>query len=225
MIEVEIGKKQIKVNPQLTIERWQKIQRNPSKYEDTSEVLALYLDVDVNELRSLPVDKIKFVEDILTQHLMKPRTNDIAFTFQLDGVTYGLENDWAKMTWGQWVDIEVFSQKDKINDNVHILMSLLYRPVIVEDGTKYKLEPFDSDKVMERAEKFQQLPIWYWFGCATFFLLISSEYIKDIETSMKLRMKMEKYLKPIRKILPKWLQPKLPQDFTLNLASHLREKI
>ena len=225
MIKVKLGEKEIDVIPQLTISRWQKIQRNLQRYEDTSELLALYLDIEVKELRELPVEQIKFVEDILTQHLMKPRTNEIALTFNYKGTTYGLENDWQNMTWGQWVDIEVFSQKDKIMDNIHIIMSLLYRPVIIQDGTTYKLEPFDSDKVMERAEKFLNLPIWYWFGAATFFLSMSSEYIKDIETSLKAQMKIEKLLKPVMKILPKWLQRKLQPDFTLSSVSRLREMI
>jgi hypothetical protein len=221
MIEVKIGNKTVKVDTHLTIEKYQQIQRNPKKFEDESEILGLYLGITKKELRNLPVDQIKFVEGLLTQHLMKPKTDEIVFTFNYNGIAYGLENDWGNMTWGQWTDLEVFSQKDKINDNIHIIMALLYRPIKIQDGVKYELEPFNSDEVMKRAGQFKGLPIYYWYGVTTFFLQISSLYMIDIETSMRARMMIEKYLSPLRKILPSWLLPKVPQDFTLRQVSDL----
>lgn len=217
MIVVNLGDRKINVDTRLTIKRYQKIQNNPLKYTNPTEVLSLYLDIEPEELRGLPVDEIKFVESVITQHLDKPKSNDIVLTFELDGVTYGLENDWNNMTWGQWSDLEVFSQQDKINNNIHIIMALLYRPIEVQNGTKYKLKKFKSSEVMERAELFLDLPVNYWFGCATFFLQISTIYIRDIQNSLRVRMLIEKGMKPLRKILPKWLLPKLPQDSTFNL--------
>lgn len=215
MIEVIIDNKSKKIDPRLTIGRYQKIQINPERYNDPTEVLSLYLDVSVDELKNLPREQVMLVESVITENTKSSTKNDVVFTFVLDGITYGLENEWENMTWGQWTDLEVFSQKDKINESIHILMALLYRPVSSQDGTKYKLEKFSSSTVMERAQKFLDLPIQYWFGCATFFFLMSTEYIKDIQTSMKARMMIEKGLKPLRKILPKWLLPKVPQDSTL----------
>jgi hypothetical protein len=119
------------------------------------------------------------------------------------------------MKWGQWVDLEVFSQQDKITDSIHIIMALLYRPVVVEKGTEYKLVDFKSAEVMERAEMFRKnLPIAYWFGCANFFFLIAKEYITNIENSTKAKMKLIRLMKPITKILPKWLHPKVLRDST-----------
>lgn len=216
MIEVLIDDKKIKVDTRLTISRYQKILRNPNKYKTPTEVLGLYLDIEPEELKELPVEQIRFVESLLTKHLEEPKTSDIVLTFELDGVTYGLENDWNNMTWGQWTDLEVYGQKDKINDSIHILMSLLYRPIEIQKGTSYKLKKFKSSEVMERAELFLNLPINYWFGCSTFFLQMSTIYINDMETSMRAKMLMEKLIGPMRKILPKWFLPKPPQDFILN---------
>lgn len=220
MIQVQLDEKTINVNTTLTIEKYQKIRSNPIKYSNTSEILALYLGLEVDELKDLPVDQIKFVEGILTQHLLAPNVTDIIFTFELNGVTYGLENDWGNMTWGQWTDLEVFSQPDKIEQNIHVILSLLYRPIKIENGQKYTLEKYKSSEVMERAEVFRKdLGVDVWFGCASFFLLISNVYITNIKNSMDTRMKIEKYLKPWRKILPKFLLPKQPQDFISNLLT------
>jgi hypothetical protein len=215
MIEILIDGKVQKVNTEMTIELYQTIQKNPLKYTNPSEMLALYLGITVEELKDLPVDQIRFVEGVLSSHILRPNPDDVIYTFQLDGVTYGLENDWGNMKWGQWVDLEVFSQQDKITDSIHIIMALLYRPVVVEKGTEYKLVDFKSAEVMERAEMFRKnLPIAYWFGCANFFFLIAKEFITNIENSTKAKMKLIRLMKPITKILPKWLHPKVLRDST-----------
>lgn len=225
MIEVIIDDQVIKVNPNLTIDKYQKIQGNPVKYSKPEEILALYLDVSVNELRDLPVDKIKFVETALSNYILEPKSRDLVTTFELHGITYGLENDWQHMSWGQWVDLEVYSQSDKLTDNIHMIMSLLYRPVVSEKGKDYKLEKFKSSKVEERAELFKNnLPIEMWFGVSTFFLRALNEYITHIDTSLKAKMKIESYLKPLRKILPKWLLPKPLPDSTLNSLTNLQAR-
>ena len=225
MIEVLIDDRVIKVNPKLTIDKYQKIQGNPIRYSKPEEILGLYLDISVDELRDLPVDQIKFVEVALSNYILEPKTRDLVTTFELNGITYGLENDWQNMTWGQWVDLEVYSQSDKLTDNIHMIMALLYRPVTNEKGKDYKLEKFKSSKVMERADMFKNnLPIEMWFGVSTFFLQTLNAYITHIDTSLKAKMKIESYLKPLRKILPKWLLPKPLPDSTLNSLTNLRAR-
>ena len=118
MIKVKIDGEEIQINPELTVQKYQIIQKNPVKYQDQSEILGLYLGITKEELKDLPVDQISFLDNLLTAHMTPPQS-DIIFTFKHDGVTYGLENDFGNMTWGQWTDMEVFSQPDKINDNIH----------------------------------------------------------------------------------------------------------
>lgn len=217
MIEVLIDDKVVKVNPKLTIKKYQKIQTNPIRFQNQTEILSLYLDIEPNELKDLPVEQVRFVETVLSQHLLKPKTSDIVFTFEIDGVTYGLENDWQNMTWGQWVDLEVYSQPDKINEHIHKILAILYRPVEIEKGTTYKLKKFKSSEVDERSELFREkLEIDIWFGVSSFFLRALNVFTNNIETSLKVRKKIESYLRPVTKILPKFLHPKLQYGSTLN---------
>ena len=51
MIEVLIDDKVVKINPHLTVEKYQKIMKNPIKYNSQTELLALYLDLTADELR------------------------------------------------------------------------------------------------------------------------------------------------------------------------------
>ena len=122
---------------------------------------------------------------------------------------YGFENNWKDIKWGQWVDMEIFSQSDKIYDSIHILMALLYRPIQSKKNDKYTLVPFKSAEVMERAELFlTKVPARYWFGCANFFFQISNQYITSTKHSLELTIKTNKMLSKMTKHLPKWLRPK-----------------
>ena len=216
MIEVLIDDQVVKVPTELTVGKYQKIQINPGKYENHTEILALYLDLSPEDLKNLPVDQIKFVEGILSQHLLKEKTDQLTLTFEIDGITYGLENDWSKLTWGQWVDLEVYSQPDAITQNIHKILAILYRPIHIEKGTKYTLEKFDYAKLEKRSDLFQQkLPIHIWFGIGVFFLGILREYTERMQNSLIVKMKIEKLLRPILRILPRSLHPKVLRDFTL----------
>jgi len=221
MIEVKLDDRIIKVQPDLTLDKFMKIQKNPIKYNNTEELLSLYLDVEVDEIKDLPKNNVKFIENFITQNVINQDTDKMTFTFELDGITYGFENDWKNIKWGQWVDMEVFSSKDKIFDNIHVIMSLLYRPVLTQKGTKYTIEPYKSSTVMERAELFlTRVPIQIWFGCSNFFFLISSQYISNIKNSLERTNKMNNLLMKTWKFLPKFLHPKLLPVSTSNLLTN-----
>jgi hypothetical protein len=224
MIKIKIDGKDHNVNPELTVEKYQIISRNPKKYENQTEILALYLGITPDELKDLPVDQISFLDKILTTHMTPPQT-DLIFTFKHEGVTYGLENDWGNMTFGQWTDMEVFSQPDKITDNIHILLALLYRPIEKQKGTTYKLEKFKSSKVLERAEIFKNVPIILWFSAANFFFLISKEFVSNTNISLKRKMRIQKIKQKILKWIPLNLPLKWLQDFFTNSRINSRKKI
>jgi len=224
MIKIKIDGKDHQVNPELTIEKYQRIARDPKRFENQTEILALYLDITPEELKDLPVDQISFLDKILTTHMSPPQA-DLIFTFKHEGVTYGLENDWGNMTFGQWTDMEVFSQPDKIIDNIHILMALLYRPIEKQKGGTYKLEKFKSSKVMERAEIFKDVPVILWFSAANFFFLISKEFVSNTNTSLKRKMRIQKLKQKILKWIPlnpllRWLR-----DFFISSRINSRKKI
>lgn len=221
MIKVKIDDKVIEVKPNLTIRQYQTIQKNPNKFVSETEILALYLGLTPDELKDLPVDQIEFVSSVLTQHILNPRP-DLIYTFKHNEVTYGLENDWGNMTWGQWTDMEVFSQDDKITDNIHILMALLYRPITKEKNGTYKLEKFKSSEVMDRAEEFLDVPVQYWFSCANFFFHISNEYATVTKRSLMRRTRRQIFLLKILKRIPSFLLPKrLLDSFSNSLTSSL----
>ena len=57
------------------------------------------------------------------------QVDELYNTFEFDGIEYGLENDWTKLSWGAWVDFQVLSSENT-QQNIHTIMAILYRPII-----------------------------------------------------------------------------------------------
>jgi hypothetical protein len=216
MIELEIEDKIVQVKPHLTIQQYQRLKSNEEKYQNSSvETLSLYTDIPVNQLKDLPLEQVNFVQEYITSQIttnsMKDELHNI---FTHNGIEYGLENDWTKLAWGGWVDLEVFAS-DKIEDNIHYLMAVLYRPVIDKKKGKYTIKPYKADDIEDRANEFLTLPVNYWFGASVFFFITGNLYISNLESSLIMKNKVNKMMMKGWEILPKWVKKKLPLDSIL----------
>ena len=225
MIQIEVEDKIVKVNPYLTIGQYQNLKRNMDSYkDDPTALLSLYTNIPVRQLKNLPLEQVKFVQEyITTQFTDKSISDELHNVFTHNGVEYGLENNWQKLAWGAWVDLEVFSSDD-IEENIHLLMSVLYRPIKERKKNKYVLEPYDADTIEERANEFLTLPVNYWFGVSVFFFITVNLYMKDIESSLTMKNKLNQMIVMGWKILPKWVKRKLPLDSILTLPTNLQGK-
>lgn len=226
MIELEIEDKIVQVKPHLTIQQYQRLKSNEEKYQNSSvETLSLYTDIPVNQLKDLPLEQVNFVQEYITSQItnnsMKDELHNI---FTHNGVEYGLENDWTKLAWGGWVDLEVFAS-DKIEDNIHYIMAVLYRPVIDRKKNKYTIKPYKADDIEDRANEFLTLPVNYWFGASVFFFITGNLYINNLESSLIMKNKMNQMIMKGWEILPKWVKKKLPLDSILISPTNSQPKI
>ena len=221
MIQIEIEDKVVDVKPHLTIQQYQRLKSNEEKYQNSSvETLSLYTDIPVNQLKDLPLEQVNFVQEYITSQItsnsMKDELHNI---FTHNGVEYGLENDWTKLAWGGWVDLEVFAS-DKIEDNIHYIMAVLYRPVIDKKKGKYTIKPYKADDIEDRANEFLTLPVNYWFGASVFFFITGNLYISNLESSLIMKNKLNRMMMKGWEILPKWVKKKLPLDSILILPTN-----
>ena len=224
MIEIQIDDEIIEVKSELTIAQYQKIYKNTELYQkDPTLFLALLLNVPLYKLRDLPFKQVKFIHDYLTQQLLNQKPKDeTQFMFTYEGVTYGLESDWSRLTWGGWIDLEVYSSKD-IDEHIHQIMSILYRPVeSVDKNNNYKLTPYKSQEIDERADLFKGLPFSYWLGASSFFLLIAQVYTNNMRSSLSMTQKINKTVMKGWTILPKWIKDRLPLGSILLSPTNLR---
>lgn len=216
MIKVKLGKKEYDIPTEFSVEQYQRfqVQRLFLDNPDPAKLLAAYLDIPLSEVKNANKEQVKFIEGFIFERLTKNINKDMIFTFDYDGKTYGFENDWKKLAWGAWQDLEFLSAQD-VTENIHKILAVLYRPVIEMKGTKYKIEPYDADSIEERAESFKKIPVKIWFGASQLFFCISNEYIVSIKNSMESKMKIYRLMEKGTKIFPEWLQKKLRLDSIL----------
>jgi hypothetical protein len=225
MIEVQIGKKSYEIDEEMNVSQYQRLQvLNLFEKPDPVRLLAAYLDIHPNELKNATKEQVKFVETFVFNRLTQDVGKDVILTFDYKGITYGYENNWGKLAWGAWQDLEFLSSQD-ITSNINKILAVLYRPVTWHEGIKYKIEPYDANTIEERAELFKNLPIKFWFGAAQLFFFISNEYINNIKSSMELKMKTYRLMKIGTKIFPKWLRKKLSLDSILTQHLNWQEMI
>jgi hypothetical protein len=225
MIEILIDNEVKKIDDNLTIGVWQKIYKEQQKYlKDNLQLLSLFLDEPVEKLESLPKNQVEFILTYVTDILTRKTNTELVEVFEFNGVKYGLENDWGNLAWGAWQDFEILSAEN-IEENIHHIMAVMYRPVVWEGKGKYKIQKYSSADIKERMEDFKDLPLYYWMGASTFFLRIVELYITDLKTSLSMTNKMNRLKIQGWKILPKFLQKKLPLASILGSHSQSQMKI
>jgi hypothetical protein len=226
-VELLINEKPIFVPDEMTLEVYQKYMNNSELYEkDTILFMSLLSGIPVNDLKNCSTDEIEILDFFLKTRIKIPEKQELILTFDYDGVSYGLENDWSKLAFGAWIDFEVYSAQD-IYENLHKIMAILYRPII-KKGTfnvkKYKIVPYKSEEIEDRAEIMKNVPVSYWLGAAQFFFSIASISIKNMVVSLNTQNKMNEKMIKIWKKLPKFLQKRLPLDSILISRTNSQKK-
>jgi hypothetical protein len=225
MIEVLLGDEIIKVDTQMSVGQFQQYNKDAGRFNsDPIELLSLYLGIDRKKLKSLPKNQIQFVLHYLTNEITQVKKDELIETFFLDGVEYGLEKDWGRLAWGAWQDLEVLSSEN-IEQNIHQILAILYRPIVDKKGDKYTIIPYDDEEIMSRVELFRELPISYWFGVSSFFFQIAQLYTTDLKASLSWMTRYQKTMVKGWKILPKWVKKRVPLDSILPSLSNSQMKI
>ena len=225
--ELVFGDEVINLPEELTLGQYQELNKNPERYKNKLQLISLLTGISVMELKNQSVDTMEMIESIIGDRFTIPETKEITLTFTHDGVEYGLELDWSKLAFGGWVDFEVYSSEN-IYENLHKIMAILYRPVVSKDKKnpkKYKIVPYKSEEIEERAEVMKFVPVSVWLSSAVFFLTLVDIYTNNIKNSLDLTMKRhERAMKGIQK-LPKWIRDRVSPGFTSPLYTNSQKKI
>jgi hypothetical protein len=87
---------------------------------------------------------------------------------------YGFIPDINKISFGEWLDLDT-NCKD-FPKNLPKLLSILYRPILSEIGTKYKIEQYTADH-LNNAKDFEQMTLSVANGALLFFSTIERELV------------------------------------------------
>lgn len=225
MIEITLDDRVVQLPEHLTIQKYQEMNKKIEVFkQDSIKLLAFYMGIDEFELKDLPVNDVEFIQNYITERYTNINSQQVPMVFEFNGVEYGLETDWSKFSWGAWIDLEVLSQENII-DNINHIMGILYRPIESKKGTKYTLTKYKSKDVQIRKELFKELPVQYWLGVSNFFFHLSILLIENTKSSLLWKMKWNRLLMKGWEHLPKCLRKRLPLDSILIGLSPSQKKI
>ena len=132
----------------------------------------------------LPMPDITAISAPLTVMMQGEANQELKHIIKVKGKKYGFNPRLRDISMGEFVDIER-CVKDGLYKNMHTMLSILYRPVVKEDGDKYLIEEYEpSDK---RADLFRDnLKVDDFNGASVFFYTLG---LQLLETTSK-------YLRP-----------------------------
>lgn len=171
--ELTIGEKTYDIKAP-TIRQWMRFNRMDSfgDEEDNLNICIKLLSIMTGEseqsIRECPYQSVLDVGNEVLNFIMS-LSKKFHKSFVFDGIEYDFM-DLNKISFGHYMDIDhFFSRKPTERKNeLNIHLALLYLPK--SDNGKYL-----SNTVMERAEKFKDLSIEYYFGALFFFKVLKNQ--------------------------------------------------
>ena len=98
----------------------------------------------------------------------EPKKEDFVKLFTFSEIEFGFVPNLNKLTTGEYIDLESYC-KNPI-ENLHIIMSILYRKVTNKVNKRYAIEPYNPDEFKE--ELFKDCPMDIALSSLGFFLTL-----------------------------------------------------
>lgn len=99
--------------------------------------------------------------------------------FEFKGVEYGFHPNLREATFGELVDLDTYCQN--FYDNLHLIMEILYRPILKEQGNMYEIEAYDP----KPSDKFKELGLDIVSGALVFFYALGSQLSEISQRSLR----------------------------------------
>ena len=183
MINFKIEDVQYTLKDYISIQDYVKIYKIKDLHEDNyfaAKILSMVSDAPISILKECEYQDIEYLASYVMS-LMPIEQPKFVDRFELDGIEYGFFPNWQSLTFAEFVDMDTISNKksNELLDFLHILIAIMYRPIIKERSKHdYSIEEYDVDKMKERAEYFKKnLDIKYVFGAQFFFINYAKKYL------------------------------------------------
>lgn len=149
--------------------------------EMQKQTIELLTDVD---RATIDLIKLSDLNEVYSKLLSLSKSNNKLHKFvTIDGVKYGFHPNLSDISTGEFADLDTLCQD--LNDNLHLIMAILYREVTMEKHNKYQIGTYDGD-VEARARIFKkQLPANVVNSAIVFFWTIGSDYLSDSLISLQ----------------------------------------
>ena len=145
------------------------------KLNKTIKMLRILTDIPEKDILRLPLNNINILGSKLNELLSKQPNDTLKNIIRINGVNYGFHPKIADISFGEWVDIDSFIN-DGVDDNLHKILAVLYRPVISKKGDKYQIEPYEPCKKREEI-LLENLNVGDFYGVSVFFSDLGRELL------------------------------------------------
>jgi len=205
MIRIKVlGKKYVIPNhiKNLPIGKFQEISRvkTADEFKKTIEYITILTGLDEKVIREIDIEDVRLLMNNFNFDINKE--TPLIEAVKIDKI-YKFDKDLDNMVFGMFVDLtEMTKEPEEIIDNIHLIMAILYRPVIKQKlfSRKLVIEPYNMETVKERAEFFKNnMTMDKIIGALFFFINLKLKYIQNLEgylqpimkemTEMKMKMK------------------------------------
>ncbi len=130
-------------------------------------VVCVLCDVEKETLEKVKYKDLKDISNTLMELLKKEvkEEKELIKKVNFKGKEYGFIPNLSSISLGEYVDIETFC-KDSYK-NLHKIMSVLYRPIVKEKGTRYSIEEYNPSEYKE--DEFKDFPLLASMSALSFF--------------------------------------------------------
>ena len=178
----------------ITIETYQKyVEIQEGKGSEKNKViksLALLCNVSPFIVKKMAYkDLLEIIATIKKMIDTEPDKEQFRKTFMFKNEKYGFCPNLSGITTGEYIDLETYCKKPI--ENLHTIMSILYRKVTFERNERYTIEPYNPDQFKE--ELFKDCPMDIALSSLGFFLNLGEQLVKTSRSFLsKQEMKQQK---------------------------------
>ena len=101
----------------------------------------------------------------------EPKKEKFRKVFTFNKEEYGFCPNLSNITTGEYIDLESYCKEPV--ENLHIIMSILYRKINFSRGDRYSIEEYNPDEFKE--ELFKDCPMDIALNCLGFFLTLGEQ--------------------------------------------------
>lgn len=182
MIKFKIDGIEYFVPEYISIQDYVKIYKTKDLFEEkyfAAKLISIVSNCPMNVLLECEYAEINFVANQI-MNLIPTNKPTFFDRFEIDGIHYGFFPNWRDLTFAEFADMDTIATKkpEELLDMLHILAAIMYRPIVSEVSEhNFRIEPYDVEKMKERAELFKKrLDVKYVLGAQFFFIKFAEKF-------------------------------------------------
>jgi len=141
------------------------------------KMVEIFCNVPLRDVALIPLKELDEIITMINKAFEKKRKFKTRFT--LDGVEYGFIPELESITFGEYVDLEMYIGKV---EDLHKLLAILYRPITIKNRDLYDIEEYKADA--NGGHNMRQVPLDIALEAPSFFFHLGNELLNSLADSL-----------------------------------------